>query len=128
MTTNGYTGTTLSGRVEAVNDRGIKLGGDWLNVSRWRPLELPAVGATVTAVVDIKGFLTSVTVLEQAPATPAVVSRDATITRLAVLKAAAYFCGQRATVDENVRSTDVLKIATAWLAWVDQATTTEEAF
>lgn len=116
--TNGYTGTTVRGVAERVNDRGIKLNGEWLNMSKFKPLELPPEGSEVVAVVDAKGFLTSVQVLNSE--TPTVLSRSDTITRLAVLKAAAYFCGQRATVNEQVRSTDVLKIADAWLAWVNQ--------
>jgi hypothetical protein len=37
------------------------------------------------------------------------------------LKAAALFCGQYATVHQEVKSSDVLKIAEAWLAWVHDA-------
>jgi hypothetical protein len=101
-----------------VNDHGIRIDGNWLNRSKFKPLELPPEGSHVVAVVDAKGFLTSVQVLDE-PAATDKVSRNETITRLAVLKAAAYFCGQRCTVDENVKSSDVLKIADAWLAWVD---------
>ena len=87
--TNGYAGTTVAGVVEATNERGLKLNGEWLNVSKFKPLELPPVGARVSVLVDAKGFLTSVQVLEGVEKTPAVVSRNETITRLAVLKAAA---------------------------------------
>src|SRR3954454_11817480 len=48
---NGTT-TTLTGTVEAVNDRGIKLQGAWLNLSKWKPLPLPTRGALVS--VDVK--------------------------------------------------------------------------
>jgi hypothetical protein len=115
--------TMLEGTVEAVNATGIRVGGDWLNVSRFKPVPLPPQGAQVRVETDAKGFLKSVEVLDQASATPAV-SRDRTSTRLAVLKAAATFCGQYATAHEEVRSKDVLAIADAWLAWVEH--TSEE--
>lgn len=111
--------TLVEGTVEAANERGIKLNGSWLNASKFRPVDLPPVGAHVRATVDLKGFLISAEVLDSA--TPTVLSRNDTITRLAVLKAAAYFCGQRATVHEDVRSEHVLKIADAWLEWVQRA-------
>ena len=82
MTSNGYAGTTVAGVVEATNDRGIRLNGEWLNVSKFKPLELPPVGAHVSVVVDAKGFLTSVQVLESGVEKTPAVSRHATITRL----------------------------------------------
>ena len=104
---------TLEGAVEARNDRGIKLDGEWRNMSKFKPLELPEVGARVRAEVDDKGFLRSIDVLEHTPAT-ASLSRDETITRLAVLKAAAHFAADRA----EIKSADVLRIADCWLKWV----------
>jgi hypothetical protein len=111
----------LEGTVEAVNERGIRLGDEWLNLSKFKPLALPPQGAQVRVETDAKGFLKSVEVLDQAAIpTPAVSRRDTTITRLAVLKAAATFCGQRAALHGDVHSSDVLKIADSWLAWVNQ--------
>jgi hypothetical protein len=42
------------------------------------------------------------------------------IRRMACLKAAATFCGHYATVHEDVKSTDVLKVAEAFERWVQQ--------
>jgi hypothetical protein len=109
---------TVEGTVESANPKGIKLGGEWRNVSRFRPVELPAVGAHVRADVDAKGFLTSVEVLDEHTSVTASVSqRDRQIARLAVLKAAAAFCAGKAMSTE-VSSRDVLAIADSWLAWV----------
>ena len=88
MSSNGTTApATFEGRVEAVNERGIKVDGDWWNVSKFKPVDLPARGAFVRATVDFKGFLTSVTELEGAPATPNL--SPASSTRLEVLRATA---------------------------------------
>jgi hypothetical protein len=46
--------------------------------------------------------------------------KDRTITRLAVLKAAATFLGALSQTHEEVKSEHVLKLADRWLAWVDQ--------
>jgi len=103
---------TLEGSVEARNDRGIKIDGEWANRSNFGPrLDLPEVGARVRAEVDPKGFLKSVEVLESALPTS---SRELTIARLAVLKAAAHFSADRA----DIKSADVLRIADCWLKWV----------
>jgi len=105
---------TLEGAVEARNGKGIKLDGEWRNVSKFRPVELPDVGARVRAEVDDKGFLKSIDVLDGAATTSS--SRDERITRLTVLKAAANFAATR----DDVKSADVLRIAESWLAWVDR--------
>jgi len=104
---------TLEGPVEARNERGIKLDGDWLNVSKFNPVDLPPVGARVRAEVDSKSYLKSLELLDGAPDAPA---RSKTISRLAVLKAAANFAADRI----DVKSADVLRIADAWLAWVER--------
>jgi hypothetical protein len=117
MTSNGYAGTTVAGVVEATNERGLKLNGEWLNVSKFKPLDLPPVGARVSVLVDGKGFLTSVQVLDGGVEKTPAVSRNETITRLAVLKAAAAFGASR----PDLKSSDVLIIADRWLAWVENA-------
>ena len=101
--------------IEARNDKGIKLNGEWLNVSKFgqRP-ELPDVGAHVRAEVDGKGFLKSLEVLDGDYGAPA--PRDQRIARLTVLKAAAHFAAMRT----DIKSSDVLTIADRWLAWLDQ--------
>ncbi len=115
------TGTAdeLVGVVEAVNERGVKIAGAWRNVSKWaESVILPERGATVTLSLDKSGFIRTI-----APANgeaqnfaPPLVgpSKDTTITRLAVLKAAAEFAAGR----PDVKSGDVLRIAESWEAWV----------
>ena len=105
---------TLEGPVEARNERGIKLDGEWRNVSKFHPLDLPEVGACVRAEIDTKGFLRSLELLEGTPAVSS--GREAIIARLTVLKAAAHFAATR----EEIKSADVLRIADCWLAWVNQ--------
>jgi hypothetical protein len=120
---NGHQGhVTVEGTVQTRNERGVQVDGQWLNLSRFKPIELPDVGARVRAEVDNRGFLCMLEVLEPAPAapTPAVVSdRDARITRLAVLKAAANFLGLMSQTREDVRSEHVLILAEKWLTWVE---------
>jgi len=102
----------VEGTVEAVNSTGLKIGGAWLNVSRFHPVELPEAGTHVRLGVDSKGYIKDLEVLDT-PVT-ASVSRNETITRLAVLKAAAQFAAERT----DIRSADVLRIADSWLKWV----------
>jgi len=102
----------VEGVVESVNTTGLKIGGAWLNVSRFHPVELPEAGAHVRLKIDSKGYIVQ---LSSSAETPAVVSaRDDRITRLAVLKAAAQFAADRA----DIRSADVLRIADLWLKWI----------
>jgi hypothetical protein len=109
----------VEGTVEAVNPKGLKLGGAWVNVSQFHVVELPEVGAHVRLKVDAKGYIRELEVLDSGDAqSPAVVSgRDARITRLAVLKAAAGFGASR----PDMKSSDVLVLAERWLAWVEQS-------
>ena len=107
---------TFEGRIEARNDTGIKLNGEWLNRSRFGPrVELPEVGDQVHVEVDGKGFLkTWWRLLDEEPTAGA--SRDERIARLTVLKAAAHFAAART----ELKSADVLRIADSWLDWVEQ--------
>jgi hypothetical protein len=102
----------VEGVVESVNATGLKIGGAWVNVSRFHPVDLPETGAHVRLKIDSKGYIVQ---LSSSAETPAVVSaRDDRITRLAVLKAAAQFAADRA----DIRSADVLRIADSWLKWI----------
>src|SRR4051794_33663452 len=59
-------GTTemITGRVEAVNERGVKVQGAWWNLSQYGPaLPLPTRGASVTLTVKGK-YIEAVDVLE----------------------------------------------------------------
>jgi hypothetical protein len=116
---NGTSGepAIVEGLVEAVNERGIRVHGEWYNVSNFRPVALPEQGVLVRLEVRPNGFIKSVQVIKDVAETPAVSSdKDERIARLAVLKAAAMFAAERS----DIKSADVLKIADAWLKWVNQ--------
>jgi hypothetical protein len=109
---------TVEGIVEAVNERGVRIAGDWYNVSHFRPVQLPEQGVLVRLEVRPNGFIKSLEVIKAAPETGTASSRtdrDDRIARLAVLKAAAMFGASR----PDLKSADVLKIAASWLAWVE---------
>jgi hypothetical protein len=114
----------IEGVIESRNDKGIKVNGDWFNVSQFRPVELPDVGVVVRIKVQPKGFINSLEVIRAMPddGTPAVSSsnRDERITRLAVLKAAANFVGLWGQSREEIKSDHVLLLADKWLAWINQ--------
>lgn len=117
--------STFTGRVASVNDRGLRLDGhtDWYNVSKFTPgVVLPERGSVVTVAVDSKGFLRACELADGSVATNGASSphtapsshKDRTITRLAVLKAAAEFGASR----PSLKSGDVLLIAASWERWV----------
>jgi hypothetical protein len=108
----------VEGLVESVNATGLKIGGAWVNVSRFHPVQLPDAGAQVRLKIDSKGYIVE---LENLSPSPAVLSgKDERITRLAVLKAAAYFVGQLSQTREEVKSEHVLVLADKWLEWVNR--------
>jgi hypothetical protein len=130
MHTNGHHSSEsgypalIEGLVEAVNGKGIRVKGSWLNVSQFKPVPLPEVGEYVRLKVDAKSFISSIEVVKPAhndgvaAQSPAVLSRETRIARLAVLKAAASFGASR----PDLKSSDVLTIADRWLAWVEEET------
>jgi len=108
----------IEGTVEARNERGIRVGGDWFNVSQFRPVALPDVGQFVRLKVQPKGYINSLEVIQPTAAVAAPndrVARETRISRMAVLKAAANFAATR----QDIKSSDVLRIADAWVAWVE---------
>jgi hypothetical protein len=114
----------VEGVVQAVNTKGLKIGGAWVNVSQFTPVELPEAGAHVRLEVDSKGYIKALELLGSKPSfresdTEMTVSRDDRIARLAVLKAAAEFVGLMSQSREEVRSEHVLPLADKWLAWVN---------
>jgi hypothetical protein len=121
---NGTT-QTITGEVEAANERGIRVQDTWLNCSKFRPVTIPDVGALVAVTVDAQNWIHRCDVLDtdaadmaptrarMAVAAPGV--RERTITRLAVLKAAAAFAASR----PDAKSPDVLTVADVWLRWVE---------
>jgi hypothetical protein len=104
----------VTGRVAAVNPKGVKLEGQngWLNFSKCaRDIVPPMRGQLVTLTPDRQGYVRAVQASDgseviaagrQAPGA----ARDATITRLAVLKAAAEFAAARPPAQERRRPDD----------------------
>lgn len=132
MAANGMGETTLTGRVVSVNDKGLKFegAGAWANYSKFAVgIVAPERGETVTVTLDKAGFIRSVS--NDAPAriaggsdhpVSARTDKDRTITRLAVLKAAAEYAASK----PESKSTDVLAIAASWERWVNRADDIEE--
>jgi hypothetical protein len=132
------------GRVVAVNERGIRFEGaeNWSNISKFAVgIVMPAKGDTVRVTFDRSGFIRAIgpadghsvagissasqTTSEITPAPKTAHTalssqqKDRTITRLAVLKAAAEFAASK----PESTSTDVLKIAASWERWVTREDT-----
>lgn len=124
--------STFHGVVVSANEKGFRLDGHtaWLNFSKFAPIAVPPLrGDTVTVTVDSKGFVRSVVPADGSNGTPATngalrpaqsssaaSERERTITRLAVLKAAAEFAAGR----HELKSGEVLKIAESWERWVNR--------
>jgi len=113
--------TTVTGAVGSVNDKGIKLEphGEWFNWSKWATAPVtPERGQQVVLSLDKAGFIRHCELVDgSAQISPSVArtsDKERTITRLAVLKAAAEFGASRA----DLKSGDVLTIARSWEAWV----------
>jgi hypothetical protein len=126
---------TVSGLVEQINAKrtGIKVAGEWLNVSQYHALaELPTPGQRVDVQVektDRGAWINGIDVLDggQVHQLPMQQRRGGggggrslaelrEIRRLTALKAAAAFGASRA----DMKSSDVLKVADLWVAWVEQ--------
>jgi hypothetical protein len=111
---------TLSGTVIATTATGINVNGRWASVSKFKPVDLPAVGSTVRLALDPKGFINTLEVLDgpdngSAAPLSGPSSRDRQIARLSVLKSAAAFAATRT----DIKSADVLRIADSWLQWLN---------
>jgi hypothetical protein len=136
MATSERFDSVVVGTVRSVNEKGLKLDGydSWFNVSRYAVgVVLPERGETVACTLDKAGFLRAVGPADGAtPTAPPVAAarattaaapsvKDRTITRLAILKAAAEFGAAR----PNLKSGDVLAIAASWERWItrEQETT-----
>jgi len=114
---------TISGAVEQVNSKGtgIRVLGEWLNVSQYHPIAtLPTAGQLVEVQIertDRGPWINSLKIIGDAPAPPSSSSPDRVSVRLSVLRSAATFAGGYAQSREDVKSSDVLKIADVWLRW-----------
>ncbi len=125
---NGHIADVVEGIVESANNRGVKVGREWRNVSRFHPVDLPDRGALIRLELDNKGFIRSLQILDAAPNAGAstTTTRDRDIRRMAVLKAAANFLGLMSQAREEVKSDHVLLLADRWLAWVEQPEPADE--
>ncbi len=110
----------VAGVVEATNPKGVRVAGQWWNYSQYHADVLhPERGQTVELALGKGGFIRQVTLVDGAtgprgPVSQSTATRERTIARLAVLKAAAAYCASR----PDAKAADVLKIASAWEAWV----------
>src|SRR3954451_23638281 len=100
---------SLSGTVEAVNAKGIRLMGEWCNFSQYHPINpMPTPGEIVEVQVETTDrgqWINTLRILGAAPAGPASApGPDRTAIRLAVLQAAATFGSGYAQMREEVKS------------------------
>src|SRR5437868_1880314 len=112
---------TLSGTVEAINAKGVKVLGEWCNFSQYHPIiSLPVVGQIVELQVEQtdKGVWINSLDIAEAASLPPSSDRDREIRRMACLKAAASFASGRVIAGQDVSSKDVLAVAEAFERWV----------
>jgi len=120
MTTpNGQVGDQVEGLVETRNDHGIKVGGEWRNVSKFHPIDLPSPGARVRLDLDSKGFIRTLQMLDAAPPASSP-NRDREIRRMCAIKVAASVIGQFAQTREEVRTDHIFPLADRILDWLEQ--------
>src|SRR5262245_40609027 len=106
----------IEGTIDQANERGVRINGQWFNLSQFKPVALPAAGARVSLRVDARRYIQSVEVLSAAPVAS---DRERRIARLAVLKAAATFLGALSQTRDDIKSDHVTLLAEKWLAWVE---------
>jgi len=109
---------TISGVIEARTERGIKVQGRWASISKFKPLEVPEVGAHVALGLDSKGFIVSIEILDDLSQLSDAPANAQVGQRLEVLRIAAAFGASR----PDCKSSDVLAIAQRWLQWVEAGT------
>lgn len=122
---------TITGRIEATNERGLKISGQWFNVSRYgQPVDLTGVerGQVVTVAVRDGRWLVEIRPASSdeaatVPLTPANAGgrrsgrNEMAITRLACLRdAVAYVAATR----PDASPAEVLELAEAFERWVNR--------
>jgi hypothetical protein len=115
---------TLSGAVEQVN-AGIKLLGEWLNVSQYHPIDvMPTPGEIVEVQVEQRDkgvWINSLRIVGASTAALANSSdRERAIARMSALRSAAIYCAHRSAVDESVKSNHIFVLAERMLAWLEK--------
>jgi hypothetical protein len=129
---------TVRGEVEAVNDKGVRIAGQWWNFSRYHAVPHPYRDARVeVTVTEGSNWIEALVVIEdskgvpvrhqpapeptaqdahsepQRPSAPSS-ARDALIARQVALKAAVAYCSAR----EAAKATDILPLAASFEAWL----------
>lgn len=121
---------SITGTVTAVNPKGLRLEGQdgWLNYSQYHDVPRPNRGQSVQVQVtrsERGSYIKALVLLDTgthcvesvessaSTASRSAGSRETTITRLAVLKAASHFLTNTGATGE-----DVLDLAAAWEGWV----------
>ena len=115
---------TIVGVVEQINAKrtGIKIGGEWLNVSQYDTIDpMPQPGDRVEVQVDRSdrgAWINSLSIVEDAQHSPRE-DRTREIRRLACRKAAATFAaGKCLGTSTDIKTADVLRVAEAFEQWV----------
>jgi hypothetical protein len=120
---------TLSGAVEQVNAKGtgVKLLGEWLNISQYHPITpIPTPGELVEVVVETTDrgqWINSLKIIGAASAGPASAptdQRSVEIRRQVAMKAAAQLVSAFAQTHEEVRVDHVFQLADKILAWLEK--------
>jgi hypothetical protein len=116
---------TISGAVEQVNGKGVKVQSEWLNVSQYRPITpMPAAGELVEAQVeqtDRGAWINSLKILGgTAPTATSALDRDRQIRRQVAIKTAAQLVGAFSQSHEEVKVEHVFPLADKILAWLEK--------
>jgi hypothetical protein len=120
---------SLSGAVEQVNAKGtgIKLLGEWLNISQYHPITpMPTPGELVEVQVeqtDRGAWINSLRIIGGGPASgasPSSTSRDVEIRRQVAIKTAAQLVSAFAQTHEEVKVEYVFPLADRILAWLER--------
>jgi hypothetical protein len=111
---------TISGAVEQVNGKGVKVLGEWLNVSQYHPITpMPTAGDLVEVQVEQTergAWIHSLKILGgAAPAAP-----DRQMRRQVAMKTAAQLVGAFSQCHEEVKVDHVFPLADKILAWLER--------
>lgn len=114
-----YTQRTISGTVESVNPKGVKVNGEWANFSKFAAdITPPERGQFVTLTLDKSGFVREVAAEggnePQGRQPQPAGQKDRTITRLACLKAAAEFAASRPNATSKLEAI-VVALRRGWI-------------
>jgi len=116
---------TISGAVEQVNGKGIKVVGDWLNISQFHPIyPMPTAGELVEVQAeqtDRGVWINSLKILGGAgSAATRAPDRDRQIRREVAMKVAAQLVGAFSQCHEEVKVEHVFPLADRILAWLEK--------